>query len=318
MSYNAVLRKENAEVFGRMSLSTLETLPGSWDIMFGDNFIPKTTDLKTILCDSKFPLSIHTVPGEREIIVKPDFRGENFEYKFSVSRTTKVRQLKDWIWEKMEMQGKSGLLKGHKMALLLHPDDKDDKILGDNQPIKGHSYGLTVFGTCPRKSCRSNNIPQQQTTYKAGYGFLRIDLKNKNVRCVGCKAPNCKFPPSTLVVCEGRALFRFKKTEGHLDAQTKLLESFGGIDEYASFDVGGGNAEYDWIEVTTVKKDESVYSCSRCNMPIQKWKETVLYGCPLSHPVHRGCKEDQCGICNARDIRTESLTLWSIIQLGQI
>ncbi|ODM92899.1 hypothetical protein Ocin01_13786 [Orchesella cincta] len=38
-------------------------------------------------------------------------------------------------------------------------------------------------------------------------------------------------------------------------------------------------------------------------MPIQKWKETVLYGCPLSHPVHRGCKEDQCGICNSRDIR---------------
>ncbi|ODM88583.1 hypothetical protein Ocin01_18099 [Orchesella cincta] len=37
--------------------------------------------------------------------------------------------------------------------------------------------------------------------------------------------------------------------------------------------------------------------------PIRMVVNVVLYDC--GHPVHLACKEDQCGICNARDIPDE-------------
>ncbi|ODM87838.1 hypothetical protein Ocin01_18844, partial [Orchesella cincta] len=147
------------------------------------------------------------------------------------------------------------------------------------------------------KSCKSNKTVLQ-TTHQAGYGFLHIDLNKTTVPCGACTG---KFPPAKFVVCDGKAVFRYKKSDQPLEIKTKVVESFGGIKKFA--DDGAEVAEYDCIEVTTVKKDESFHVCGRCDMPIKMKVDAGLYDC--GHPFHLACKEDQCGICNARDIPDE-------------
>ncbi|ODM90749.1 hypothetical protein Ocin01_15934 [Orchesella cincta] len=210
MSFNAVLRKANAEVFGKVSLTTLETLPKAWEVTLGEKFISKNTDFKTLLCDNKFPLSVHTVPVKREIRVKlkSEYKEVDFECTLSLRR--------------------------------------------------------------------------ELTTVPCG-------------ACTG------KFPPAKFVVCDGKALFRYKKSDKPLEIHSKVVESFGGIKKFA--DDGTEVAEYDCIEVTTVKKDESFHVCCRCDMPIRMKVDGGLYDC--GHPFHLACKEDQCGICNAQDIPDE-------------
>jgi len=111
---------------------------------------------------------------------------------------------------------------------------------------EGYSYGLTIYGTCPSKSCPSHKIPLGQTSHRVGYKFLRIDLKSHRFPC---SVPSCRkeFPIGNFVVCSGRALFRFRKSEQH-ESQSCMLESFGGIDNYATFSPDGQDANYKWIE----------------------------------------------------------------------
>ncbi|CAL8142931.1 unnamed protein product [Orchesella dallaii] len=62
-----------------------------------------------------------------------------------------------------------------------------------------------------------------------------------------------------IIYCESfipkdtEALFRFRKMGGHFEVQSTVLESLGGIDEYAMFNSEAPDGEYDWIEVKTVK-----------------------------------------------------------------
>ncbi|CAL8138724.1 unnamed protein product [Orchesella dallaii] len=160
---------------------------------------------------------------------------------------------------------------------------------------EGYSYGLNIYGTCPNKYCPSHKIKCEQTTFRAKYGSLRIDLKNKLFPCPACGS---EFPPGNFAVCNARALFRFRKTEGHFEVQSTVLESSGGIDEYAMFNSEAPDGEYDWIEVKTVKHYKSVYVCVKCDMPIGERTDGVLYEC--SHPVHRKCLEEDCCLCKAK------------------
>ncbi|ODM86861.1 Cytochrome P450 71B17 [Orchesella cincta] len=360
MSFNTVLRKANAQVFGKVSLTTLETLPKAWEVTLGEKFISKNTEFKTLLCDNKFPLSIHTVPVERQVTVKlkSEYEGVDFEYTFSLRRKLTVRRLKNIIGSKMEEGGH----RSYELDLYFNKNDDDDTYrdtcLEDDKTIEdlllrrrstlylklikpgtkvlvnrwedgrmterekllrkqkrerdgpvdweGYSFGLTVYGTCTRKSCKSNKTVLQ-TTHQAGYGFLDIDLKKKTVPCGACTG---KFPPAKFVVCDATALFRYKKSDKPLEIKSKVVESFGGIKKFA--DDGAEVAEYDCIEVTTVKKDESFHVCGRCDIAIKMKVDAGLYDC--GHPFHRACKEDNVGFVMLEISQTKSLTLWSMMQ----
>ncbi|CAL8123893.1 unnamed protein product [Orchesella dallaii] len=326
MDYNAIVREKNAEIIGKVLISDLKNIPPKWTITYNDNEVSKDADLKYLLCDSKFPLSVYTdtCHWERLIVVKT-LTDKVIEVHTMRNITigtlkTKIRE-KEGIPENQQRLIYCGkwLEDGRTigdytffrkctftLALILRGGGPFSSVDMESKHVKGqaaaaqnnwegYNFGLNSRGICPNESCISHSSKSGQTYSRNGYGNCVLKSENSPFDCTAC---SWSFIPTNFIVSSARSLFRFRKT-GCVENQSTILESFGGVNNYSTFDPKGKNAEYEVIEITTMKEEECVYSCLYCDYTIRLRIEAALYDC--GHPVHTKCmKEDGCKICKAK------------------
>ncbi len=170
---------------------------------------------------------------------------------------------------------------------------------------EGYTSGMTLFGTCTNKYCVSRkNGNVRKVSFKGCYGQIMLTPDRMKFKCPACEESMCSI--SQFIVSYGRALFRFKKSGVREKVKTVVLESLGSTDDYKTFDEKGGKAKYDFIEITTVKVDESFHHCANCDAGIKFKSEEVILAC--GHQYHDKCtpkgNEKKCLVCDAKSMES--------------
>ncbi|CAL8123891.1 unnamed protein product [Orchesella dallaii] len=326
MDYNAIVREKNAEIIGKVLISDLKNLPSKWAITYKDTKVSKDADLKYLLCDSKFPLSVYTDTSHWNRLIRVKTLTCKVIEFHTMSNIT-IEDLKTKIFKK------EGIPNDQQRLLYCGKWLEDGRTIGDytserictlelvlrlrgggsfssvdlesnhvkgqaaaaQNKWEGYNVGLNSRGTCSNESCISHLSKSGQTYSRNGYGNCVLKSETSPFLCTAC---SWSFIPTNFIVSSARSLFRFRKT-GCAENQSTVLESFGGINNYSTFDPKGKNVDYEVIEITTMKEEECVYSCLYCDYTIRLRIEAALYDC--GHPVHTKCmKEDGCKICKAK------------------
>ncbi|ODM89670.1 Ubiquitin-60S ribosomal protein L40 [Orchesella cincta] len=325
-SYNVIIRGLNGEPFSKAYLSDLGILPKDWTLRYLNEFLPIDTDLKTILCDSNFPLYINTnegsklltifvqVPGNLLRLTVPDnvscaylkffvyqktgkhwttlriiFAGKDLEGE----RTIRDYSIKDCstLHVVLRLQGGVGLtdLEGNQKSGVGLPALKE---------WEGYGKGINPIGECLNQSCPTQ-INNGETINRMGYELIRLSGNNKQVSCVACKSP---FTPENFLISCGRSLFRFK-AQNSGEIKSVVLESLEGHEKYKIFDPAENSFEYDNIEIITVRDGWSLKFCIFCEGEIRNDDE-FMYKC--QHASHKLCaKNKECCLCKANFISAE-------------
>ncbi|ODM91267.1 Ubiquitin [Orchesella cincta] len=331
MDFNAIVREKNAEIIGKILLKDLKSIPSEWDVTYNRKRLSTDVNLKTLLCDSKFPLSINAYPVVERLVTVKDVTGMSTQLR--ADKYTTIDNLKMMIQSKrgipadqqrliyaglqledgrtigeyvrdrectfhLRLRLRGGGCVGSVGPSFSSVDLETKHVTGQGVPAtndwEGYSCGLNSEGTCPNIFCKSN-LKKSATYSRMGYGDLVLDLEKNRFGCAACGA---KFVPTNFIVSSARSLFRFRKA-GCFEIQSTLLESFGGIDNYSMFDPKGKNADYDVIEIRTVRESESHLTCLQCDKRISSRNDALLYDC--LHSVHKKCMDEQgCKICKAK------------------
>ncbi|ODM98428.1 Ubiquitin [Orchesella cincta] len=327
MDYNAIVREKNAEIIGKVLLKDLTSIPPEWDVRYNCRRIPNDVNLKTLLCDSKFPLCINLSPliiwvrtltdkylklqvvneyttiDSLKIMIH-DLEGIPIDQQRLIFETKQLedgRTLKQYniseqsiLFLCLRLRGGGGIGPSFSSVDLEAKHVKGKGVLATND-WEGYSCGLNSEGICPNESCKSN-IKTTGTYGRLGYGDLVLNLENSRFNCCACET---KFIPTNFIVSSARSLFRFRKA-GCFEIQSTLLESFGGVDNYSMFDPKGKNADYEVIEIKTVNEKGSVYEvCLQCDNRITDRNDAGLYDC--LHTVHKRCLVEQgCQVCKSK------------------
>lgn len=170
---------------------------------------------------------------------------------------------------------------------------------------KGYSVGMNLYSICTNKGCVSRKDGKgHAVVFNAKYGQILLTPERMKFQCPACEVAMCAI--FQFVVSSGRALFRFKKSGVGEEVKTVVLESLGSTDEYKTFDEKGGNAKYDFIEITTVNVNQSFYHCISCDVKIRLKSDEVMLAC--GHAYHSKCalkgKETKCPVCSAKPVES--------------
>jgi len=100
MEYNAVIRKNNGEIMGKLLLSDLRNLPPNWRVTFENKVLDRNTSLKNLPCNKVFPLSIYMNSVEENSFVVVVKTVSEKVIKLDVQSADKIEHLKEMIYKK--------------------------------------------------------------------------------------------------------------------------------------------------------------------------------------------------------------------------
>ncbi|ODM90813.1 Ubiquitin-60S ribosomal protein L40 [Orchesella cincta] len=330
-NYNTIIRDLNGEPFSKVFLDDLKILPKHWTLRYMNIFLACDTNLKTILCDEKFPLYVNTHHGSIfpipiQIFVK-NLAGKimafqvldnvsiaDFKYLVFQNLDVSVDQQK-LMWSGKLLEDEKTLrdykilnestlqlvlrLKGGLQSIDLETNQIGGVALPAIYEWEGYKEGINPIGECLNESCPTQECNKGETIYRAGYSQLRLNRSSSKFPCAAC---GDHFTPTNFIVSCGRALFRFKKLNCS-ETKSVVLESLEEYENYTIFDPAGNTVEYDMIEIHTVKKDWTLNFCIFCEETIRINDE---YNFECQHKAHKICAENKgCCICEAEFISSE-------------